>query len=468
MRLQSLEGERARGLLDLSEINTARAPRYHIHTFGCQMNVHDSEQLAGELETIGFLPAESEEDADITLLNTCSVRDKADHKLFTKLGRVALIKRSKPELIIGVCGCIAQRDGEAIFKRAPFVNLVLGTRAVERLPILLNELKQVRGQRREGGRVSFLGQADEIEEGSVFVRGSSVIAYVTITEGCNNFCSYCIVPFVRGREVSRPAAKIVAEVRRLSERGYMEIHLLGQNVNSYSDDASGTDFASLLDSVAGVEGIDRIRFITSHPKDFSEAIAEVMARHDNICNAIHLPPQSGSDKILKMMKRHYTRSQYLEKILYLKRYLNNVRLSGDMIVGFPGESEKDFTASLDLVSTVRFSQLFTFIYSPRPGTAAAQLPDDVAREAKVSRLQRLQRLQGEIQLQEHRGMVGRIVQVLIDGDSARGGGQLCGRTEGNIVVNVDGPPELIGKMVPVEITDAGVHSLLGKATNLDL
>ena len=429
---------------------------YYIHTFGCQMNVHDSEQLAGSLEALGYSVAVDENEADIVLLNTCSVREKADQKMFSLLGRIALIKQERPELKVGVCGCIAQRDGEAMFARAPAVDFVLGTRSINRLAEVLEEVGQSR-------RIAVTDMPDAIDEGPVYVRRSSAVAYVTIMEGCNNFCSYCIVPYVRGREISRASGRIVDEVRRLADEGYKEIQLLGQNVNSYRDpEKRGSDFADLLDKVAGVGGIERIRFITSHPKDFTERIAEVMAAHENICNAIHMPPQSGSDRVLKGMRRGYSRAGYLEKIEILKYYLKNVHLSGDFIVGFPGESEEDFKLSLALVDEVRFAMLFTFIYSPRPGTAAAKLEDGVEREIKVERLKRLQELQARIQTEAHEKMVGGVYGVLIEGESARGNGQLSGRTEGNIVVNLEGSRELIGDIVSVRIIEAGTHSVGGQ------
>jgi tRNA-2-methylthio-N6-dimethylallyladenosine synthase len=438
--------------------------RYYIHTFGCQMNVHDSEQLAGVLESLGYRRARDEREADIILLNTCSVREKADQKLFTKLGRVGALKRSLPELIVVVCGCIAQRDGERLFERAPFLDIVLGTRAISRLPILLQELRQ----RREagGGGVSFVEIADGLGDPTVFVRGSRVVSYVTIMQGCDNFCSYCIVPYVRGREASRPADDIVEEVGRLAQDGFVEVQLLGQNVNSYLDPVSGTDFYGLLERVAGVDGISRIRFITSHPKDFNETIAQVMAEHENICNAIHLPPQSGSDSVLERMNRGYSREEYLNKVQVLKNYINNVSVSGDFIAGFPGESECDFKETLGLIEQVGFSQLFTFVYSPRPGTAAAKLADDVPREVKVERLQRMQSLQEKIQSESHRGMIGTVEEVLVEGESARGGRQLCGRTDGNLVVNFEGSKELIGRLVPIKITSTGTYSLTGEPAGL--
>jgi tRNA-2-methylthio-N6-dimethylallyladenosine synthase len=435
--------------------------KYQIHTFGCQMNVHDSEHLAGILESLGYYPAPEENDADIILLNTCSVRDKADQKLFAKLGRVGALKRSRPDLIIGVCGCIAQRDGERLFGRAPFVDIVLGTRAISRLPVMLAELRQKRET--GGGGVSFVEEVDQPGESAVYVRTSRVVAYVTIMEGCDNFCSYCIVPFVRGREISRPAGSVIGEVERLAREGYMEIHLLGQNVNSYCDADSGFDFAGLLERVAQLDAIKRIRFITSHPKDFTEKVARVMTDYQNICKAIHLPPQSGCDTVLRRMNRNYSRTDYLDKIRILKKYINNIHVSGDFIAGFPGETEDDFKESLTLISEVGFSQLFTFIYSPRPGTAASKLMDDVPRGIKVERLQRMQRLQEGIQDAKHHKMVDSVVEVLVEGESAKGGMQLSGRTEGNIVVNFPGDKEMIGKLIDVKITSAGTYSLKGEA-----
>jgi tRNA-2-methylthio-N6-dimethylallyladenosine synthase len=420
------------------------------------MNVHDSEEMAGILECMGYVPAADEEDADIILLNTCSVREKADQKLFTKLGRIGKLKSRKPHLIVGVCGCIAQREGEAVFRRAPFVDLVLGTRAISRLPILLREVEE------SGGGRCFIEMSDEIGTQSVYRRSSSVIAYVTIMEGCNNFCSYCIVPFVRGRETSRPSISILAEVEQLADDGYREVHLLGQNVNSYYDAINRTTFAGLLKQVAHVRGISRIRFITSHPKDFTYDIAEVMAEEATVCNAIHLPAQSGSDAVLAAMNRQYTRRGYLDRIEILKNHLKSVSLSSDFIAGFPGESEKDFRQTLNLAEEVGYSQLFTFIYSPRPGTSAAGLEDNIPRAVKVERLIRLQELQNRIQSEKNSMMVGSDLEVLVDGASAKAGGQMTGRTEGNIVVNFDAPTEILGKIVRLRITEAGIHSLRGR------
>ena len=428
------------------------------------MNVHDSEHLAGLLESLGYLPASEEAEADIILLNTCSVREKAEQKLYSRLGRVGELKLAKPGLVVCVCGCTAQREGKAIFRRAPFVDVVLGTRAVARLPVVLRELLERRESGRSAGecRRDCIELSTEIGEGAVYVRSSAAAAYVTIMEGCDNYCSYCIVPFVRGREVSRSSVRILDEVRGLAAQGYREIHLLGQNVNSYFDTAAEVSFAELLGRVSGVGGIRRIRFITSHPKDFTEEIVAAMAACDNICNAIHLPPQSGSDRILKAMNRGYTRKRYLEAIDILKHNLKSVCVSGDVIAGFPGENDSDFKQTLDLIRAVGFSQLFTFIYSPRPGTAAECLVDDVPREVKIDRLRRLQELQNSIQLERHRKMIGSEEEVLIEGESARGAGQATGRTEGNTIVNIEACAEPAGSIVRVSITDAGVHSLKGR------
>lgn len=429
--------------------------KYYVVTFGCQMNVHDSEKLAGLLESIGYVEAERESEADIILLNTCCVREKAEQKLFTKLGRIRKLKNANPDLLIGVCGCIAQNEGEEIFKRAPHVDIILGTRSINHLPGLIQRVKETRT-----GQCS-TGFTDLPESTPAFVRKSSVIGYVTIMEGCNNFCSYCIVPFVRGREISRLSKTIIEEVRQLASEGYLEVQLLGQNVNSYFDKKNGVSFPDLLDSVAQIEGIRRIRFITSHPKDFKEDIVQVMSDHENICKAIHLPPQSGSNAILKAMNRRYSRERYLEIISMLKSNFKSIALSGDIIVGFPGETEHDFKDTLDLVSKVEFSQLFTFVYSPRPNTSASRLNDDVPMDEKIARLQELQTLQKNIQLDAHEKMIGSFQEVLVDSWSAKYGDQLAGRTTGNLVVNIKAGEQHIGRFETVEITDVGAFSLRG-------
>lgn len=427
--------------------------KYFIKTYGCQMNVHDSERMAGQLEGMGYQATADEANADIILLNTCSVREKADQKLFTKLGRLQQLKSQKPDLILGVCGCIAQREAEGIFSRAPFVDLVLGPRAV---PLLS---RMIADHLDSGSQQICTEMPKEFDRDLAFVRQSSVVGYVTIMEGCNKFCSFCIVPYTRGREVSRPVDLVLAEVRDLVAQGYREVHLLGQNVNAYHDRDADITFAQLLDQVARIEGVLRIRFVTSHPNHLGEDIAQVMAAHAAICKSVHLPPQSGSDRILALMRRRYSRSEYLGTVTMLKKYMKSIALSGDVIVGFPGETEDDFKETLSLIDEVGYASLYSFVFSPRPGTKAEELPDDIAPEVKLERLHRLQERQSAIQYQVHRRMVGTEQMVLFDGRNPKREGQLVGRTEGNLVVNMEAPDGCIGRLLPVRIIDAGPHSL---------
>lgn len=427
--------------------------KYFIKTYGCQMNVHDSERMAGILESMGYSPCDLEEEADIILLNTCSVREKADHKLFTKLGRIALLKKEKEDLVVGVCGCIAQKEAEEIFKKVPFVNLVVGPRAVSQLHRLLDDFHET------GERQICIDLPKDFEKDQAFVRSSSHQGFVTAMEGCNKFCTYCIVPYTRGREISRPAEMILNEVKNLAAEGYREIHLLGQNVNAYHDKISDIEFSELLERVSDIEGIKRIRFITSHPRHLTEDIVKVMAERDNICNAIHLPPQSGSSQVLQAMNRRYSREEYLGKIDLLKSYMPDIALSGDIIVGFPGETAEDFAETMSLLEQVRFASLFSFVYSVRPGTKAEKMEDNVSLQEKLDRLHQLQELQSRIQYKKHQEMIGTIQNVLFDGKSAKRDGQLIGRTEGNLVVNIIADESLIGEIRQVEIVDAGPHHL---------
>jgi len=432
--------------------------RYLIITFGCQMNVHDSEVLGGILSSIGFRPASSEEEADIILLNTCSVRKKAVDKVFTKLGRLAKLKRKKPSLILGVVGCTAQQLGEKIIKRAPYVDLVLGTEREFGIADLIPRVEQ--GEKVVD--ITMAGFSPEPPTGCVR-RGSDFQAYVTVSRGCNNFCSYCIVPYVRGRERSRPAKSILKEVRELAEKGYKEVTLLGQNVNSYRDpDDARIDFVRLLHLVHDVPGISWIRFITSHPKDFTRDLAKTMKELPKVCSYLHLPIQSGSSRILALMNRGYTKEEYLEKIGWVKEEVPGVTLSSDMIVGFPGETDEDFKETMDVVEKVRFDVVFSFKYSPRPFTKAAELPDSVPNEVKTARLIALQRRQREIQIERNKELVGKELTVLVDGVSKRDEKAVSGRTEGNKVVNFKGGRELIGEFVRVKIIRAGPNSLYGE------
>ena len=427
--------------------------KYFIKTYGCQMNVHDSERMAGILESMGYCVTENEEEADIILINTCSVREKADNKLFTKLGRLVKLKEAKEDLVIGVCGCIAQKEAENIFKRAPHVSLVMGPRAVFQLHRLLDDYHET------GEKQICIDLPQDFEKDQAFIRNSSIQGFVTAMEGCNKFCTYCIVPYTRGREISRPAEMILNEVKELAFNSYKEIHLLGQNVNAYHDKLSDIEFSELLERVSDVEGIKRVRFITSHPRHLTEDIVKVMAERGNICNAIHLPPQSGSTAVLKAMNRRYTRQEYLGKIEMLKNYMPDIALSGDVIVGFPGETEEDFLETMSLLEEVRYASLFSFVYSVRPGTKAEKMEDNVSLKEKLDRLHRLQELQSRIQLEKHQEMIGTMQKVLFDGKSAKKENQLVGRTEGNLVVNMEGDDKLIGEIRLVEIVDAGPHHL---------
>lgn len=429
------------------------APKYFIQTYGCQMNVHDSERMAGMLESMGYLPVQSEEDANFILLNTCSIREKADHKLFTKLGRLSELKNGSGELVIAVAGCIAQRAAKEILQRAPFVDLVLGPRAVPQLPRMIEDYFD------SGEKQICTDLPKDFDQPRAFVRTSSVVGYVTVMEGCNKYCSYCIVPFTRGHEVSKPVDMVLQEVQDLADNGYKEIHLLGQNVNAYDYKPAGVDFAQLLHLVADVDGIERIRFITSHPNHLKEGIARAMAERDNICKAVHLPPQSGNTRILKEMRRRYTREEYLDTVHMLRDYMPDIALSGDFIVGFPGETDEEFEDTMSLLEEVRFASLFSFLFSPRPGTKAENFPDDVPYRVKQNRLHRLQELQSSIQLEIHKQLVGTEQKVLFDGKSAKYDGQITGRTEGFQVVNVEAPEGCIGRILPVKITYAGPHSL---------
>jgi tRNA-2-methylthio-N6-dimethylallyladenosine synthase len=429
---------------------------YHIVTYGCQMNLHDSEAMAAALENLGYAQTRSEEDADIVLLNTCSVREKAELKVYAKLGRLKYLKQKKPDMILGVCGCLGKQAGEEIFKRAPHVNLVIGPGRIHRLPHFIRRITE------EGmPRVLDLA-AYEAWPATAPARAhrSRVKAFVTIMRGCNNYCSFCVVPYLRGKEIYRPAGDIIREIKDLAARGYKEIMLLGQNVNSYRFD--GVSFARLLSDAAAVEGIARVRFVTSHPRDFDREIGALIRDLPEVCRQIHLPVQSGSDRMLRAMNRGYTRDAYLEKIDWLRDQVPGICISTDMIVGYPGEGPDDFEASLSLVERAGFESMFSFKYSPRPFTAAAKQADDVPLEEKKRRLARLQAAQAVIQRRSLREDKGKVLDVLVEGPSKRDRAELSGRTETNKVVNFRGPRGIIGRIVPVFIEKAGPNSLHGR------
>ncbi len=431
------------------------AKKYYIKTFGCQMNVNDSEKMAGLLEGMGYEKAEAPQEADVIIVNTCSVRAKPDNKAYSFIGNLKRIKKKRPETIIAVAGCIPQKEEKQIL-RFNHVDLVFGTFNFVKLPQLLERVK-------EEGRVVEILQSRIPEEERIPLIDSSLenpfVAYVTVQRGCNRFCTYCIVPFTRGRERSVKPELVLEEVKRLAERGVKEIHLLGQNVDFYS--YGGTDLADLLYMVSEVPGIERIRFTTSHPAGFNERIARAIRKIDKVCPYVHLPPQSGSNRILEKMNRGYTREEYVEKVKMLKEMVPEVALSGDFIVGFPGETEKDFEETLSLVEECVFDQGFVFEYSPRPFTKAATLPDDVPKEVKNRRLTELQNLIRRQAEEKNRERVGMVEEVLIEGVSPRGT-ELYGRTKDNKPVAVEGGRELMGKTVKVEITESSPFFLKGK------
>ena len=440
---------------------------YWIRTYGCQMNVHDSEIYAGQMRRLGLVPVDSPADADVVLLNTCSVREKGEDKLFSELGRLRWLRgldaerarAGKQPVRIGVTGCIAQQRGEEIIEREGCVDFVLGTRAIRALPSVLEALSQGRGDQ--------VITEDFIDfDASDAYRLDRVRAFVTIMEGCNNYCSFCIVPSTRGLEIYRPADDIVDEVRGLSLRGYREVTLLGQNVNSWVDESAGLDFPGLLrrldNALAGnTGGVERVRFLTSHPKDLSPALIEKMGSCPKIAKHLHLPVQTGSDRILRQMNRHYTRRSYLHLVELLRETVPDVGLSTDLIVGFPGETEDDFEATLELVREASYDSFYSFEYSPRPDTAALMYEDTVAPEIKRRRLIALQELQRGIQSRKNREWEGRTVEVLVDGFSRKTEDDVSGRMSSNQIVNFAGDSALIGSLIDVDITRACGHSLYG-------
>ena len=427
---------------------------YKIVTYGCQMNAHDSENLAGMLEEMGFAPAADEGEADLLLFNTCCIRDNAERRLLGNVSALAQRKREKPDLLVGVCGCMMQQEGGAqrLLDLCPFVDLVFGTHNLYRLPELL--LRALRGQpvRETDG-----DERGCIPEGLPVRRTSAIQGALTIMYGCNNFCTYCVVPYVRGRERSRSVADVVREAESMAASGIQEILLLGQNVNSY---AGGATFPELLRALDGV--VPRIRFMTSHPKDLSDALIEEMARSRSVCPQFHLPVQSGNDKVLREMNRVYTRAHYLERVRALRQALPEVGLTTDVIAGFPGETEAEFADTLSLVEEVQYDSAFTFIYSPRRGTRAAARPDQIPEAVQHERLDRLIRLQERATASRLAQQVGSVQEVLVEGASRRREGFLAGRTGRGMTVNFPGDAALVGKIVPVRILGTGANTLRGE------
>lgn len=427
---------------------------YHIVTYGCQMNAHDSEQIAGILDRMGMHEAASRDEADLVIYNTCCVRDNAERRALGNVGWLKELKKVKPELMTGVCGCMVQQPGmaEKLIKRYPFLDIAFGTHELYKLPDMMRELLDSRA------RVVCVSEDDMVAEGLPVKRVSRIQAYVNIMYGCNNFCSYCIVPYVRGRERSRLPEDILREVEELKCDGVREVMLLGQNVNSYS--GGGLDFAGLLREVDAI-GIERIRFMTSHPKDLSDALIDVMANSRHICHQLHLPVQHGSDRVLEAMNRRYTAAHYLGLVDKLRGAMPDIGLTTDLIVGFPGETEDDFKATLDLVERVRYDSAYTFIFSPRQGTVAASMPNQVDEETSRRRIHELIAVQERITGEIYAGQAGRIERVLVEGPAARGEGKLAGRTERGITVNFTGTASE-GELVDVKILGAGHNTLKGE------
>jgi tRNA-2-methylthio-N6-dimethylallyladenosine synthase len=440
------------------------ARKYLVETFGCQMNAHDSERMAGLLEQAGFERAEDAADADLVVVNTCSVRERAEEKLFTRLGELRQMGlETGHDPIVAVSGCVAQQEGEAILKRAPGVaDLIVGTQAIRRLPVLVQ-----RAERDRTPQVDLDPHDDVSFPLGVTRRDDPVKAYVTISEGCSEFCSFCVVPYTRGHERMRPKREILAEVREAAEAGRKEVQLLGQIVNRYeAPDEPGCDFTSLLEAVHEVAGIERIRFASPHPRHFSTRFLDAMRRLPKICRHLHLPVQSGSTRMLAAMRRRHTRESYLALVGEIRASLPDVALSTDMIVGFPGETAADFEDTLSLTGAVGFHSMFTFKYSVRPNTLAEKrLPDDVDEDEKTRRIVALQAVQRRIQTSLNEAMVGREVEVLIDAASRRRATELSGRTSGNLVVNLPGPADWIGTTKQVLVERAGPHSVWGRRSD---
>jgi tRNA-2-methylthio-N6-dimethylallyladenosine synthase len=435
--------------------------RYFIKTFGCQMNEYDSARMADVLRAgAGLTAATDPAEADVLLMNTCSVREKAQEKVFSLLGEWRALKTLRPEVIIGVGGCVASQEGEAIIVRAPFVDLVFGPQTLHRLPQMIAELRRT-------GRAVVDVSFPEIEKFDHLPppRAAGARAYVSVMEGCSKYCSFCIVPYTRGEEVSRSFDSVLAEVRQLASQGVCEVTLLGQNVNAYAGpmaDGVRVDLATLIHHVARISGIERIRFTTSHPLEFNDSLVEAFASVATLADHLHLAVQSGSDRVLSLMKRGYTALEFKEKVRRLRAVRPEISISSDFIVGFPGESERDFEATLALVGEVGFDQSFSFIYSRRPGTPAAALPDEVAPAVQQQRLARLQR---QLDAQARRiseRMVGTRQRVLVERPAKRDSRELAGRTANNRWVNFAGPRELIGRFAEVLVTAAHPHSLRGR------
>ncbi len=435
--------------------------KIYTKTYGCQMNEYDSARILQVMKHQGYTPTERAEEADLIILNTCSVRDKAQQKVYSALGRWRKLKEQCEGLIIGVGGCVAQQEGEELLRRVPYLDLVFGTHNIHKLGQMVREVQNLGSRPVE---VAFYRDPTYLEDlqGRPEVHGPK--AYVTIMQGCNKVCSFCIVPHVRGREISRPSDNIINEIRELTGQGAREVMLLGQNVNSYGKTGQGElTFAELLHKINEIDGLDRIRFTTSHPQDLSPQLIDAYAVLGKLCEHLHLPVQSGSDTVLQRMRRGYSRKEYMDRIHRLRDRCPEVALSTDIIVGFPGETDDEFETTLEILEKMEYDEIFAFKYSPRPQTVAVKIhSDDVPEETKKSRLQTVQVLQKEISLRKNRQLIGRVEKILLEGESKLNTDQMMGRTRTNKVVNVEAPKGLVGKTLEVRITGASANSLIGE------
>lgn len=444
----------------LRDNHTSMEKRLFLTTFGCQMNEKDSERIAGLLKGLDYKLTDRPEKADLILINTCSIREKAEYKLYSTLGRYKRLKQ-KRGTIIGVGGCVAQQEGERLLQRIPYLDLVFGTHNIHRLPEMIKEIEE---KKTRVCRTEFYNKLEPDESFTYTIdEESRVKAYVSIMRGCDNFCSYCIVPYVRGRELSRRSEAILREIRDLAEKGVKEVTLLGQNVNSYGKNLRDEiSFPELIRRIGEIDGIERIRFTTSHPKDLSEELIYTFAEVEKLCNHIHLPVQSGSNRILKLMKRRYTREEYLRKVERLREVVPDIAITTDCIVGFPTEREEDFEETLSLLREVEFDSLFSFKFSPRPMTEAARMDGQIPEDVKLRRLKILQDLQKAITIKKNKALEGRVVKVLVEGESKRNPAEITGRTTCNRIVNLPGSKDLIGKIVDVRIEESFTNSLRGR------
>lgn len=439
--------------------------KYHLITLGCQMNEHDSEVICAQVENMGYFATQTADDADLIIINTCAVRKKPEDKVASLLGKFAALKAEKPDLTIAVGGCMSQQDDAAKYlkKRFPYLDLIFGTHALPRLPELLNEAEK---------RKDTIVEVDESyldREGLPVAHSGGFKAWLPVIYGCNNYCSYCVVPYVRGRERSRSMKDIIEEAGKLASQGYMELTLLGQNVNSYGQDLPGqVTFARLLAELNQVEGLERIRFMTSHPKDLSTDLIEIVKNGEKICEHFHLPVQSGSNRILNAMNRRYTREHYLNLVGIIKDRIPGVALTSDIIVGFPGEEKEDFIATVDLLERARFDNAFSFLYSPRKNTAASELSDTLTHTEKEKRLQQLNQVQHRISKEINESLSGQVVELLVEGESKGKANIQTGRTRTNKLVHFKSNQDLTGKLVRVKITEVHTWHLFGEIDNNNL